>query len=79
MAFLPLSLLSFSGFALFLAATVTFFFVRLIYRLYFHPLAKFPGPKLAAATSLYNAYYDCIGEGLCKELPKLHRQYGLQP
>ncbi len=46
------------------------------YRLFFHPLAKFPGPKLAAATSLYSAYYDICTPGLIKRLPELHRQYG---
>lgn len=49
---------------------------RLVYRLYFHPLAKFPGPKLAAATSLYNAYYDIMQPGLVKMLPELHQNYG---
>jgi len=52
------------------------FVFRLVYRLYFHPLAKFPGPKLAAATSLYNAYYDIMQPGLVKMLPELHRNYG---
>ncbi|KAL2206994.1 cytochrome protein [Sarocladium strictum] len=51
----------------------------LVYRLYLHPLAKFPGPKLAAATSWYLAYHDiwvAPGAQVMFELRRLHHIYG---
>jgi len=48
-----------------------------VYRLLLHPLASFPGPKLAAVTSLYHAYYDVYADGqLLTKLKELHEQYG---
>ncbi|KAI9873944.1 MAG: hypothetical protein M1830_010370 [Pleopsidium flavum] len=58
-------------------ATVLLAISRIIYRLTLHPLAKFPGPKLAGATNLYAASYDLFNEGLfVKKLTELHDQYG---
>lgn len=49
----------------------------LVYRVYLHPLAKFPGPKLAAVTSFYEGYYEIVQKGLySRQISKLHDVYG---
>ncbi|KAI5862015.1 putative cytochrome P450 [Durotheca rogersii] len=50
-----------------------------VYRLFFSPIAKFPGPKLAALTTLYEAYYDLISKGggqTAFRIKSLHEKYG---
>ena len=48
------------------------------YRLYFSPLARFPGRKLAALTQLYEFYYDYIRRGKYQwELEDMHAKYGM--
>ena len=65
-------------FDLALAATVLQF-LRMVYRLTFHPLAKFPGPKLAGATNLYAASYDLVSGTYVFKLTELHARYGSLP
>ncbi|KAL9582650.1 MAG: hypothetical protein Q9212_003172 [Teloschistes hypoglaucus] len=48
-----------------------------VYRFYFHPLAAFPGPRLAIATYWYEFYFDVFkGGNYTWKLSKLHDQYG---
>lgn len=51
-----------------------------IYRLYFSPIAHFPGPKLAALTQYYETYYDVIAGGggnFTRQIKKMHDEYGI--
>jgi hypothetical protein len=48
-----------------------------VYQLYWSPLSKFPGPKLAAITLLYEFYYDVVKWGrYWVEIQKMHEKYG---
>jgi hypothetical protein len=71
---LPIRLLTWqTGGALGLVYLLTLAF----YRLYLHPLAKFPGPKIAAVSRYYEAYHDIIRGGQYTfEIAKMHKKYG---
>lgn len=52
----------------------------IIYRVYLHPLARFPGPKLAAASLRYEFYFDVIKRGrFAWEIKQVHEVYGEFP
>jgi hypothetical protein len=48
-----------------------------IYRLWLSPIAKFPGPKLAALTKWYEFYYEVVRNGqFTFHIQDLHKIYG---
>lgn len=48
-----------------------------IYRLFFHPLSRFPGPRAAALTRWYEFYYDVVKPGqFIWKIESLHEKYG---
>lgn len=52
-------------------------FVIAFYRIHLHPLKNFPGPKLAAVTKLYRAWFQIVQDGgQLKQWNILHEQYG---
>lgn len=73
----PYQLLSWKAAAATLATFAVYCVSLAFYRLFFHPLAKFPGPKLAAITLWYEAYYDLVLEGQYTfKIAELHKSYG---
>lgn len=54
-----------------------FILLKIVYRLLWHPLASIPGPKRAAASTLYRMYYDIHLDGeWAYHLKNLHDKYG---
>lgn len=64
-------------FILGIGSWIVYHAIKSIYRLYFHPLSKIPGPKLAAITSGYEFYFNVIKRGMfIWEMERLHDIYG---
>lgn len=75
MAILSLSELLFACICLF----IVYIPALVLYRLYFSPLSKFPGPKIAAATLWYEYYYDVVKRGRYTwQIVEMHKQYGME-
>lgn len=76
-AYLPKDNVSRAGFVV--LGLSTFYILGLvIYRLIFSPIAKFPGPKLAAVSGWYELYYDVVHKGkYLFEIEKMHDKYGV--
>lgn len=64
-----------------LASSIILYFASvIIYRLLLHPLARFPGPRLAAITRYYEGYYDVVQNGQYTfRIAEMHKQYGNSP
>jgi hypothetical protein len=66
-----------SWFAILVSSTITYVALLAGYRLYFHPLARIPGPKIAALTTWWEVYENVWRGGhLPIELKELHKIYG---
>jgi len=60
-----------------LATILAYAAYTIIYNVYFHPLAKFPGPPIARITIYWKAYIECIAKrSMCHVIEELHAQYG---
>jgi hypothetical protein len=62
-----------------LATTFLYTFGLGVYRLTLHPLAKFPGPKLAAFTGWYETYFEIFGghgNTIYFKIQRWHEKYG---
>ncbi|APA06217.1 hypothetical protein sscle_01g009870 [Sclerotinia sclerotiorum 1980 UF-70] len=61
----------------FVCAIAAYTFSLVVYRLYFSPLAGFPGPKLTAATEWYVIYFQVVKGGqFWRKIPEWHEKYG---
>ncbi|OLN86891.1 Trichodiene oxygenase 2 [Colletotrichum chlorophyti] len=74
----PTSVLSWRTVGTLLGIWLVYFVGRIAYNLSpLHPLSKFPGPRLAAASYLYECWFDLIKKGrYTHEIRRLHEIYG---
>lgn len=62
------------GPAVALVLLIGYLLLQAIHRLYWSPLARFPGPRWAAMSSIYEFYFDVWKPGMFVwEIERLHR------
>src|SRR6186713_68581 len=62
---------------LIVGATVVYLIYDVVQKLFLCPIAKVPGPKLAALTRAYEAYFDLVENGRFPwQIDALHEKYG---
>ena len=60
-----------------LTCCLTFLCLKTIYRLLFHPLRKFPGPKIVAVSRCYEYYWEVYRSGrFSQQIDRMHDRYG---
>jgi hypothetical protein len=69
------NLLSVAGTAI--GTCIVYSISRTLYNGFFHPLAKFPGPRAAGLTAWWKTYIEVVEqESMVHLLVKLHAEYG---
>jgi len=62
---------------IFLLSALTYYVALIVYRLWFHPIADFPGPFLARTTFWYEFYYSYVRVGAYYlKVKEMHEKYG---
>lgn len=75
---MPLQYLARLSVALPLGAVFIYLAGLAVYRLYFSPIARFPGPRLAALSKWYEFYYEVVLKGqFTFHIQELHKKYGM--
>lgn len=60
-----------------LAGAAAWIALRSFRNCFWHPLSSFPGPRIAAITTWYKAYIDCVAKtSFVHTLERLHEQHG---
>lgn len=58
-------------------STIIYCISLVVYRLFLHPIAHFPGPRLAGLTRWYEFYFEIIQKGqMTFHIQDLHKKYG---
>lgn len=71
------SMISWQSIAAIFILWIVYHLLVALYRVTYHPLTAFPGPKLAALSYKYEFYFDGIlGGQYTAEISRMHEKYG---